>query len=165
MKNRSGDRTTHSHITNLFQICSLRIQLAKSLLALAARDGFFSPAKLACVASVSSRVIARKLERPSKKNSSPPPLSFLFFCSRPNFLDELARKRLLRRLLRNVLADRLDGCIFTGYPIWSTLVGCEELAAWFEPIRNGDIFWMNNNVYFWNKFYEHFQADFSLSSL
>ena len=31
---------------------------------------------------------------------APPPLpSFLFFCSRPNLLDELARKRLLRRLM------------------------------------------------------------------
>ena len=46
---------------------------------------------LACVASVSNRVTARKLEREQKKNKR-------FFCSRPNFLDELARKRLLRRL-------------------------------------------------------------------
>ena len=29
----------------------------------------------------------------------PPPPSFLFFCSGPNFLDEHARKRLLRRLI------------------------------------------------------------------
>ena len=63
MKNRSGDRTTHSHIANLFQICSLRIQLAESLLALAARIGTVS-----------------------------------FF-------------------QRNILADSLDGCIFTGYPL------------------------------------------------
>ena len=42
---------------------------------------------LACVASVSSRVIARKLEREQKK--------IPFFFSRPNFLDELAQKRLL----------------------------------------------------------------------
>ena len=68
---------------------------------------------LACVASASNRVIARKLERERKKLESgrraekrkqrfllspPPPPSFLFFCSRPNFLDELAWKRLLRRL-------------------------------------------------------------------
>ena len=31
-------------------------------------------------------------------HSPPPPPSFLFFCSRPNFLDELARNHLLRRL-------------------------------------------------------------------
>ena len=46
---------------------------------------------VACVASVSNRVTARKLEQEQKR-----PL--FFFCSRPNFLDELARKRLLRRL-------------------------------------------------------------------
>ena len=44
---------------------------------------------VACVASVSIRVIARKLEREHKKNIP-------FCCSRPNFLDELARNRLLR---------------------------------------------------------------------
>ena len=53
---------------------------------------------LACVASVSNRVIARKLERKQKKgwrgrgeeflHSPPPPPSFLFFCSCPSFLDE-----------------------------------------------------------------------------
>ena len=43
-----------------------------------------------CVASVSNRVIVRKLERH-------------FFCSCPNFLDELAQKRLLRRLLHRFL--------------------------------------------------------------
>ena len=48
----------------------------------------FSGFSVACVGSVSSRVIARKFPSP-----------FIpFFCSRPNFLDELARKRLLRRL-------------------------------------------------------------------
>ena len=65
------------------------------------------PLFLACVASVSNRVIARKLEWEQKKKveaglggekrfllSPPPPPSFLFFA-----LDELARKRLLRRLL------------------------------------------------------------------
>ena len=68
--------------------------------------------KLACVPSVSSRVIARKLAREQKKKGGrgrgrgviplPLPLSrHSFFCSRPNFLDELARKRLLRRLLAN----------------------------------------------------------------
>ena len=76
---------------------------------------FFAIWLLACVAGVSNRVIARKLEREQKKKGGrgrgrgeeeiihsfpPPPPSFLFFfCSRPcNFLDELARKRLLRRL-------------------------------------------------------------------
>ena len=78
---------------------------------------------VACVASVSSRVLARKLEREQKKQngrgrgrgeeeklSSPYPYeeslsplpspSFPFFCSHPNVLDELARKRLLRRLYK-----------------------------------------------------------------
>ena len=58
--------------------------------------------KVACVASVSSRVIARKSERKQKKKvegggekrkqrfalSPPPPPSFIFFCSCPSFLDE-----------------------------------------------------------------------------
>ena len=85
--------------------------------------------KLACVASVSSRDIARKLEREQKKwngeeegegegegrgmgggglrasvSFSPLPLprhSFFFFCPRPNVLDKLARKRLLRSLRKN----------------------------------------------------------------
>ena len=48
---------------------------------------------LACVASVSNRVIARKLEQEQKKR-----WSFLFFALVPAFLDELARKRLLRGL-------------------------------------------------------------------
>ena len=67
---------------------------------------------IACVASVSNRVTARKLEREQKKKkvSFPSPsLVLSFFCSRPNFLDELARKRLLRRLVEirhfNVLAS------------------------------------------------------------
>ena len=54
---------------------------------------------LACVASVSNRVVARKLEQEQKKGvPSPFPVIPFLFCSRPNFLDELARKRLLRRL-------------------------------------------------------------------
>ena len=65
---------------------------------------------VACVASVSNRVIARKLEREQKKVEGegrrgnlvsfvPLPLPrHSFFCSRPNSLDKLARKRLLRRL-------------------------------------------------------------------
>ena len=56
-------------------------------------------ASLACVASVSNRVIARKLERKQKKvegggggekrrflRSPPPPPSFMFFCPCPSFL-------------------------------------------------------------------------------
>ena len=81
--------------------------------------------RLACVATVSNRVTARKLERQRKKHkvevggrgekrkffkivefagkrfllSPPPPPSFLyFFAVVPTFLGELARKRLLRRL-------------------------------------------------------------------
>ena len=47
---------------------------------------------IACVASVSSRVMARKLEREQKKNAwkgegevTPPPSFLFFFWSRPNF--------------------------------------------------------------------------------
>ena len=66
---------------------------------------------IACVASVSNRVTARKLERAQKRKGLIPlslPRPF-FFCSRPNFLDELARKRLLHRRVEirhfNVLAS------------------------------------------------------------
>ena len=41
---------------------------------------------LACLASVSNRVIARKLERKQKKG--PPSFFFFFFCSCPSFLHE-----------------------------------------------------------------------------
>ena len=45
---------------------------------------------LACAASVSSRVITRKLERKQKKKGFPLPLPrhSIFFCSGPGFLDE-----------------------------------------------------------------------------
>ena len=45
---------------------------------------------LACVASVSNRVITRRLERKQKKGSFVPlPLPVIhFFCSCPSFLDE-----------------------------------------------------------------------------
>ena len=45
---------------------------------------------VACVASVSNRVIARKLEREQKKGSfpSPSPVIHFVFCSCPSFLDE-----------------------------------------------------------------------------
>ena len=73
--------------------------------------------RVACVGSVSNRVIARKLERSKKKNvkgggggekrkrklpSFPSPSYVIpfFFCSRPNFLHGVARKRLLRRIFR-----------------------------------------------------------------
>ena len=49
--------------------------------------GFFPP-RIACVASVSNRVIARKLEREQKVQG------FLFFCSRPDVLDELRAETL-----------------------------------------------------------------------
>ena len=85
---------------------------------------------VACVASVSSRVIARNLEREQKKNGkgegegrrgnhsltsslpsfTPLPLPLhSFFCSRSSFLNELARNRLLRRLLSLVNEQILLG--------------------------------------------------------
>ena len=57
----------------------------------------------------------KKMERGrGGKKRSPPSLPFPspvipFFCSRPNFLDELARKRLLRRLVSRVHWVRVDG--------------------------------------------------------
>ena len=61
---------------------------------------------LACVASVSNRVIARKLERKQKKKkrvqssycakvrADPLPRHSFFFCSRPSFLDEPRKETL-----------------------------------------------------------------------
>ena len=40
----------------------------------------------------------------------PPPASFLFLCSRPNVLDELARKRLLHRLNLNLMVVLSIAC-------------------------------------------------------
>ena len=31
------------------------------------------------------------------------------------------------------------------FQIWWTLAGYEEVTAGFKPIRNGEIFWMNDN--------------------
>ena len=30
------------------------------------------------------------------------------------------------------------------FQMWSTVAGFQELAAGFEPSRNGEIFWINN---------------------
>ena len=32
------------------------------------------------------------------------------------------------------------------FQIWWTAAGYGELCVWFKPIRNGKIFWMNNNI-------------------
>ena len=32
------------------------------------------------------------------------------------------------------------------FQIWWTAAGYGELCEWFQPIRNGEIFWMNNNT-------------------
>ena len=32
------------------------------------------------------------------------------------------------------------------FQIWWTAAGYGELCVWFQPIRNGEIFWMNNNA-------------------
>ena len=50
-------------------------------------DSAFGRVQVACVASVSNRVIARKLER-KQKNGSPSPVIQFSFCSCPSFLDE-----------------------------------------------------------------------------
>ena len=33
------------------------------------------------------------------------------------------------------------------FQIWWTAAGYGKLCVWFKPIRNGKIFWMNNNNY------------------
>ena len=50
--------------------------------------------------------------RGEEKLSPPPPSSFLFFHSRPNFLDEFARKCLLCRLQK--LLNFTDVCMLKG---------------------------------------------------
>ena len=60
---------------------------------------------LACVASVSNRVIGRKLERKQKKGSFvllPLPRHSCFFCSCPSFLDE-PREETLATQAREIL--------------------------------------------------------------
>ena len=79
---------------------------------------------LACVASVSNRVTARELER----EHLPLPRHSLFFCSRPNFLDELAMKRLLRRLFV---------CLFVFFVcVWYTLLTFNIKAKITIPISS-----------------------------
>ena len=66
---------------------------------------------LACVASVSSRVIARNLKREKKKNGR----------GSSSFLDELARNRLLRRLQecgKGLLVATLDSTESSSF-LWS----------------------------------------------
>ena len=114
---------------------------------------------LACVASVSNRVTARKLEREQKKkkvegggggekrkpsflHSPPAPPSFLFFCSRPNFLDELARTRLLRRLTicKSIFLSPLSliSWLVLGYGRWEFV---HFLARDFSNKLQRDVLW------------------------
>ena len=51
--------------------------------------------EIACVASVSNRVIARKLEWKQKK-------SFIFFCSCPSFLDEPREETLATQAMNEI---------------------------------------------------------------
>ena len=70
---------------------------------------------VACVASVSNRVIARKLERKQKKRlkgegevpsfPSPSPIIHLFFCSCPSFLDEPREETLATQARGLVIAN------------------------------------------------------------
>ena len=53
--------------------------------------------EVACVASVSNRVITRKLD-----HSPPPPPSFIFFCSCPSFLDEPREETLATQAINEV---------------------------------------------------------------
>ena len=56
--------------------------------------------------------------------------------------NNLQRAALLRSLIQ------YDGASFQ---IWWTAAGLGELCVWFPPIRNGETFWMNNNLnyYLW----------------
>ena len=57
--------------------------------------------ELACVASVSNRVIVGKSERKQKKGSPSPSPSFIFFfCSCPSFLDEPCEETLATQAIK-----------------------------------------------------------------
>ena len=86
---------------------------------------------MACVASVSSRVIARELEREQKNGRGrgrgeeetfsplPLPRHSSFFRSCPNVRDELARKRLLRRLRPKLLFCQSKSIAFLPFSLSS----------------------------------------------
>ena len=114
---------------------------------------------LACVASVSNRVTARKLEREQKKKRwkgegewrrgnlhsfipLPLPRHSFFFCSRPNFLDELARTRLLRRLTicKSIFLSPLSliSWLVLGYGRWELV---HFLARDFSNKLQRDVLW------------------------
>ena len=63
---------------------------------------------VACVASVSNRVIARKLERFLR--SPPPSPSFMFFCSCPSFLDEPREETLATQAISFEMTGCSLGC-------------------------------------------------------
>ena len=62
------------------------------------------PREVACVASVSNRVIARKLERKQNFVPLPLPRHSVIFCSCPSFLDEPREETLATQATREGVA-------------------------------------------------------------
>ena len=56
---------------------------------------------------------------------------FFFFCSRPNFLDELARKRLLRRLSQDLLILSVSDWVYNVKHLVRLLVNLANLSLPF----------------------------------
>ena len=98
-----------AHLKNSLCLSEVDITFYKKLL-IGLESSVRGNLPLACLATVSSRVIVPKLERVLKKGKiegggegeekSPPPTSTFIqpFCSRPSVLHEVTQKRLLRRL-------------------------------------------------------------------
>ena len=62
------------------------------------------PHEVACIASVSNRVIARKVERKQNFVPLPLPCHSVFFCSCPSFLDEPREETLATQATREGVA-------------------------------------------------------------
>ena len=97
---------------------------------------------VACVASVSNRVIARKLEVEGGGGGvpsfpSPSPVIPFFFSLVPAFLDELARKRLLRRLVGSFFPLPLPVIpfFFLSTQLFSTNLARKRLQRRLEEAR------------------------------
>ena len=101
------------------------------------------------------------------------PFRSLFFCSpksqsRPQVffgqrLNNLPRAPLLTSFWRQRLNNMQRAPLLTSlieydedsFQIWWTAAGYGELCVWLQPIRNGEIFWMNNNCLSFRRFNYH----------
>ena len=72
----------------------------------------------------------------------------LFLCIFSNYWMRLSRIWRILQIKEGVIhRGRRPRWITTSeiFQIWWTAAGYGELCVWFKPIRNGKIFWMNNN--------------------